>query len=331
VCDAFVKVASDGPHRRGIGAEGALEYVRHQRGSQFDPQIADCLVATVTGRAHRPHRALRATADRSNDRIPQNAPGAPGGARDLRSALAAPPAAASDGRNALVRAIESEIGLTLAILRHAQALGDRGSIINVADAVTLLSREEIATAIASVPRAAFPWHTSQDALLLRCRLRSQAVVRAVERLAQVTRPFDCEDLIAATLLHDIGKLVLARARPDYAAPPASRCTPEARARHELRELGIDHATLGGLLLERWRLPEPLANTVSRHHRSQSANEMTSLVRLADMVVHQPRETRSIAPRCCAWRAPVTFPCRPFAKPCSIHRAPGPHAAEMAWL
>jgi putative nucleotidyltransferase with HDIG domain len=151
--------------------------------------------------------------------------------------------------------------------------------------VTVLTRDEIATAIASLPRAAFPWHNSFDALLLRCRLHSQAVARAVERLAQMTRPFDCEDLIAAGLLHDVGKLLLARARPDYVAPPASRYTPEERARHELRELGIDHSTLGGLLLKRWGLPERLANIVSRHHRSQSSSEAASLVRLADMVVH----------------------------------------------
>ena len=302
VCDAFVAVATDGPHRRGIGAQGALEYVRRHRGSQFDPRIADCLVAAITGKARRPHRAVRTSIDRSSESMEQDTPATPGGTRDLRSALAhfdvvptfgsaceralaAAAAAGPDGRHALIRAIEGDIGLTLAILRRAQGLVDRAAITNVADAVAVLGREEIECAISSLPRAAFPWHTSFDALLLRCRLHSQAVARAVERIAQVARPFDCEDLIAAALLHDIGKLLLARARPDYIAPPATRCTPEERARHELRELGIDHAALGGLLLERWGLPERLSNMVSRHHRSQSGNEATTLVRLADMVVH----------------------------------------------
>jgi putative nucleotidyltransferase with HDIG domain len=302
VCDAFVAVATDGPHRRGIGAEGALDYIRRHRGSQFDPRIAECLVATVTGRAHRPHRALRASVDRSDERAAENAPGAPGRARDLRSALAqfdvvptfgpaceralaAAPPAGADGRGALARAIESDIGLTLAVLRRAQTVRGRAVITNVADAVAVLGHEEIATTIASLPRAAFPWHTSFDALLLRCRLHSQAVARAVERLAHATRPFDTEDLIAAALLHDIGELFLARARPDYVTPPATRFTPEERARAELRELGVDHATLGALLLERWGLPERLANAVSRHHRSQSGSDAATLVRLADMIVH----------------------------------------------
>jgi putative nucleotidyltransferase with HDIG domain len=304
VCDAFVAVATDGPHRRGIGADRALDYVRRHRGSHFDPRIADCLVATITRTAQPPERPPRATF--ASERPRQKAPAAPGGTpervRDLRSALAqfdvvpafgpaceralaAGPAATPDARTAVVRAIESDIGLTLGILRRAQAVRDRGPVTNVTDAVAALSHDELTTAISLLPRAAFPWHTGFDALLLRCRLHSQAVARAVERLAHVTRPFDSEDLIAVALLHDVGKLLLALARPDYVTPPASRYTPEELAHHELRELGIDHATVGGLLLERWGLPERLVNMVSRHHRSQSNTEPATLVRLADMVVH----------------------------------------------
>jgi putative nucleotidyltransferase with HDIG domain len=300
VCGAFVSVATDGPHRHGMGADGALDFVRRHRGSHFDPRIADGLVATVTRKAHRPQHAPRATV--ADDHARKSPPGAAGRSRDLRSALAgfdavpafgpaceralaAPRTAAADGRSAVVRAVESDIGLTLGILRRAQAVRDRGAITNVADAVAVLSREELAAAISLLPRAAFPWHTGFDALLLRCRLHAQAVARAAERFAHATRPFESEDLVAVALLHDVGKLLLARARPDYLAPPAARYTPEELAHHELRELGIDHATLGGLMLERWGLPERLVNLVSRHHRAQSGSEAATLVRLADMVVH----------------------------------------------
>jgi len=302
VCDAFVTLATDSPDRRGVGAEGALEYVRRHRGSQFDPRIADCLMAAVTGKDERPRRTLTRDTDPPNDRPRDTAHGAPARVRDLRSALAgfdvvpafapacdralaAPPMVGTDRRSALVRAIENDIGLTLAVLRRAQALSGGTEIANVTDAVALVGREEIATTIASLPRAAFPWHTSFDALLLRCRLHSLAVARAVERLGGMTRPFDTEDLIAAALLHDVGKLLLARARPDYVPPSSARCTPEERARQEQRELGVDHAALGGLLLERWGLPEGLVNAVFRHHRAKSAGEPASLVRLADMVAH----------------------------------------------
>jgi len=302
VCDAFVTLATDRPYRRGLGAEGALEYVRRHRGSQFDPRIADCLVAAITGKNERPRRTLVQDADLSGERPRDTVHGAPARVRDVRSALArfdvvpafapacdralaAPPIVGADRRNALVRAIENDIGLTLAVLRRAQSVPGSAEVTNVTDAVALLGRDEITTAIASLPRAAFPWHTSFDALLLRCRLHSLAVARAVERLGSMVRPFDTEDLVAAALLHDIGKLLLARARPDYVPPSSARCTPEERSRQEQRELGVDHASLGGLLLERWGLPEGLVNAVFRHHRAKSAGEPASLVRLADMVAH----------------------------------------------
>jgi len=301
VCDAFVTLASDRPDRRGVGAEGALEYVRRHRGSQFDPRIADCLVAAITGKDEGPRRALARDVDQPDERQRGTVHGAPARVRDLRSALArfdvvpafapacdralAAPAIINDRRSELVRAIENDIGLTLAVLRRAQEVPGHTDIANVTDAVAALRRDEITSTIASLPRAAFPWHTSFDALLLRCRLHSLSVARAVERLASMTRPFETENLVAAALLHDVGKLLLARARPDYVPPSAARCTPEERARQEQRELGVDHASLGGLLLERWGLPEGLVNAVFRHHRAKSAGEPASLVRLGDMVAH----------------------------------------------
>ncbi len=300
VCDAFVSVATDRPQRPGLGAEGALDFIRRHRGSQFDPSIADCLVAAVTGKA-RPARRVSGT-DHTGQDGAHEAPRAPATVRDLRSALArfdavpafapaceqalaAPDAPGRDGRSALVKAIEGDIGLTLAILRRAQPRGGQAGIANVVDAVAVLPRDEIDTTIATLPRASFPWHNGFDALLLRSRLHAQTVARAIERLAHMTKPFDTEDLVAAALLHDIGRLVLARARPDYLAPLAARRTPEERVREELRELGIEHASIGGLLLERWGLPEGLVDAVARHHRSRPESEAAALVRLADMVAH----------------------------------------------
>ena len=60
-CDAFVAIASDRPHRRGLGAEIALEQVSRGAGSQFDSQVVDALVTALgrqklasEGRARRP-------------------------------------------------------------------------------------------------------------------------------------------------------------------------------------------------------------------------------------------------------------------------------------
>jgi ATP/maltotriose-dependent transcriptional regulator MalT len=48
---------------------------------------------------------------------------------------------------------------------------------------------------------------------------------------------------------------------------------------------MDHASLGGLLLRRWGLPDRLASSVAAHHSSEAENEVATYVRLADMAAH----------------------------------------------
>jgi DNA-binding CsgD family transcriptional regulator len=61
-------------------------------------------------------------------------------------------------------------------------------------------------------------------------------------------------------------------------------TPDARIRAERRNLGVDHALVGGVIARRWQLPSRLASTIERHH-SDDAGEASAIVRLADMLAH----------------------------------------------
>lgn len=300
VCDAFVAIATDRPHRRGAGAEGALELIVQERGGEFDPAMVDCLVATLTGKDDERRRAPQGedkprpgsaqtsvfsraervaelrTAIVELDVLPVFAP-----ARER--ALAAASYSGPLGRGHLVSAIESDVGLTVAVLRLAQGRG-RTAIAGVSAAVARLSLEEILAGIGVLPRLSFPWQTSFEALLHRCAVHAQAVARSADRLSQMFSPFDRDDVVAAALVHDVGKLLLARIWPDFAAATPVRHTPEELVARERRELGYDHATLGGLLMERWGLPPRLMRAVSAHHNAHRATETAALVRLADMVV-----------------------------------------------
>jgi DNA-binding NarL/FixJ family response regulator len=53
---------------------------------------------------------------------------------------------------------------------------------------------------------------------------------------------------------------------------------------ERRELGVDHALVGGVLARRWNLPKTIASVIERHHSDEMTDE-TALVRLADMLAH----------------------------------------------
>jgi len=184
----------------------------------------------------------------------------------------------------IVSAIESDTGLTVAVLRRAQDAGQRRPIASIPDAVAALTVTEIRDAVEPLPRAEFPWRTTQlEVLMHRSRVHAQAVTRAAVRLARELGKGD--DIVVAALLHDIGKLVLGRADARYASAALEDVVPEQRVQEERRTYGLDHASLGGLLLSRWGLPSSLEDVVAAHHRSEADDEQATYVRLADMVVH----------------------------------------------
>jgi HD-like signal output (HDOD) protein len=131
----------------------------------------------------------------------------------------------------LVAAIESDTGLTVAVLRRAQAVAQPQPIANVADAVAALSPSEIAQAIEALPLAEFPWRTSQlEVLMHQSRVHAQAVARAADRVARTVEVDRRDDVLAAALLHDIGKLVLGCA-PVRATPLPRNRQPRPRSAH----------------------------------------------------------------------------------------------------
>jgi putative nucleotidyltransferase with HDIG domain len=198
--------------------------------------------------------------------------------------------AALDAGNAgftdLVASIESDTGLTVAVLRRAQRLTTRRAIANVPEAVTKLSAQQIRELIEEVPRAPFPWRTTQEALIQDMRVHGQTVALAADRLAAEIGFEDHEDLFTAALLHDVGKVVFALAIGDANwCVDTRRTTPEQRIREERRLATLDHAGLGAVLAERWGLPERLSQAIGGHHRSDAEAGLTSLLRLADIVAH----------------------------------------------
>jgi putative nucleotidyltransferase with HDIG domain len=119
------------------------------------------------------------------------------------------------------------------------------------------------------------------------RFRGHAVATraAAEHIGELARLPGRDELALAALLHDVGKLVMARLYPAYdrlASQPDQ--TPEGRVHAELRELGMDHAVVGGVLVRRWGFPDAVARAIERHH-SPDADGAAAAVRLADMVGH----------------------------------------------
>ena len=188
----------------------------------------------------------------------------------------------------LVRAIESDVALVIAVLRVANGLESpkRGQVESVVSAVEILSPEAVRALAANAETFEFfERGKTWDAAPERFRLHAVAVQRAADRLAAASSYAHRDRLLVASLLHDVGKLVLMHAYPGYPKQvhgPAR--TPEERLHYERRELGVDHALVGGVLARRWNLPKAVASAIERHH-AEDAQGDAAYVRLADMLAH----------------------------------------------
>jgi putative nucleotidyltransferase with HDIG domain len=188
----------------------------------------------------------------------------------------------------IVAAVESDVALVISVLRLANQVEGRtrGRIESVVDAVEVLQPESV-QALATRARTFdfFERTTVWDAAPERFRLHGVATQRAAERLAAEAGYEHRDRLMVTALLHDIGKLVLMHAYPGYPARVHGDArTPEDRIHRERRELGVDHALVGGVLARRWGLPKAIASVIERHH-AEDATEEAAFVRLADMLAH----------------------------------------------
>jgi putative nucleotidyltransferase with HDIG domain len=188
----------------------------------------------------------------------------------------------------VVRAIESDVALVIAVLRLANSIESprRGQIESVVAAVEILSPEAVRALAANAETFDFfERGKTWDAAPERFRLHAVAVQRAADRLAAASGYPHRDRLLVTALLHDVGKLVLMHAYPGYPRQVHNGArTPEDRIHQERRELGVDHALVGGVLARRWNLPRVFASAIERHH-AEDAQGDAAYVRVADMLAH----------------------------------------------
>jgi putative nucleotidyltransferase with HDIG domain len=193
----------------------------------------------------------------------------------------------------IVAAVESDVALITAVLRLANRVTDgRGKIDTAVAAVELLSPETVQAVATRVRTFDFFERASVwDAAPERFRLHALATQHAADRVAAEVGYENRDRLTVTSLLHDVGKLVLLHAYPGYPAQVHRGArTPEERIHQERRELGVDHALVGGVLIRRWGLPASIATPIERHHNPDVEGE-AAFIRLADMLAHYEQGAR----------------------------------------
>jgi putative nucleotidyltransferase with HDIG domain len=204
----------------------------------------------------------------------------------------------------VVAAVEADVALAVTVLRLANQVDGRqhGRVESAVKGVEVLSPRTV-HAIASRARTFdfFERTAVWQGVPERFRLHGVATQRVADRLARELGYESRDRLMVTSLLHDVGKLVLVHAYPGYPRQVhADARTPEERIQTERRELGVDHALVGGVLARRWGLPKSIASVIERHH-AEDADGEAALVRLADMLAHyvlggaiSPSELLSVA-------------------------------------
>jgi putative nucleotidyltransferase with HDIG domain len=188
----------------------------------------------------------------------------------------------------VVAAVEGDVALAIAVMRLANQVEGRthGRVETAVKGVEVLSLRSV-HAIASRARTFdfFERTAVWQGIPERFRLHAVATQRAADRLARELGYEARDRLMVTSLLHDVGKLVLVHAYPGYPRQiHGDARSPEERIQRERRELGVDHALVGGVLARRWGLPKSIASVIERHHAEDCDGE-AALVRLADMLAH----------------------------------------------
>lgn len=182
--------------------------------------------------------------------------------------------------------IESDVGLALVVLRAANQRQKKRGIGSVPAAVEVLGAGGVARAVRRVPVYDFldpegPWGAIPEAM----RRHAVTVRIAAQQIGALARVPARDELAAAALLHDVGRLVLHCLYGDYPKLLSdAEAGPGERLRIERRELGVDHALVGGVLGRRIGLPAQVAAAIERHHASD-ASGADAAVGLADLVAH----------------------------------------------
>jgi HD-like signal output (HDOD) protein len=191
----------------------------------------------------------------------------------------------------VAKIITEDQGLTARLLRLANSpmFGCYAKVESITKAATIIGTQQLRDLALAVSVMGVFKGISEDLLNMTSFWRHSIACGIVARtLAVYRRESNVERLFVAGILHDVGHIVLAAARPEVsrelleAQRDSGRFYPEL----ERERLEFDHAELGGALLKKWKIPVSIVEPVVYHHNPGSAEQFrleAALVHLADII------------------------------------------------
>ena len=187
------------------------------------------------------------------------------------------------GLDQIIDVLQTDAALCARLLRLANSplYARRRRTENIRQAVTLLGVDAVLTAALSLTMLATAnGPSSMPAAFNRDRWkRSVHAAVCCQTLAHVTRTAVPGDAFLGGLLQDVGVQVVLRVDAETYRGLAGDCSHDDLVAAEIAHLGADHAAIGAALLEGWRLPDKIVDSVATSHDESLADAAPALARL----------------------------------------------------
>ncbi len=196
--------------------------------------------------------------------------------------------------------IKNDQAMTPRILKlvNSSFYGFKSKIANIDRAIILLGFNTISNAIVSVAiiDALSVKGSSDDFDIKNFWEHSVAVAVISRHLAEKSRLCLPEEAFTGGLLHDIGKVILSQYFPDLFKKVIVAMNGNSVTFYEAekKQNPVTHAQIGGIMADKWKLPDGLADTIKYHHAVKAgANDINLLriVHVADFIsnyfIHSP--------------------------------------------
>lgn len=192
----------------------------------------------------------------------------------------------------LIDAVELDPGLTGLLLRtvNSSSVAPRTPVVSVRHALVMLGVRRIVCLVLGMCVGRF-FTALEGGYVVKDRGlwdHSVGVAVASEHVAGRCSDAPGDLAFTAGLLHDLGKIALNALVEENLAEMLGRMDGRTFLEVEREILGTDHAAVGRLIAEAWKLPEPLILAIAHHHEPEGTPEgpartLARIVHVADFL------------------------------------------------
>ena len=192
----------------------------------------------------------------------------------------------------IAQVVNQSPSLTALLLKivNSSFYGFPSKIDKISHAVTLIGTREISGLALGISILSIFKDIPREMIDMHSFLKHSLACGILARILAAQKNFgQTEQLFVSGLLHDLGRLILYLYFTDESCNILSRSRNNQTLLYaeETNYLGCDHAQIGKQLMEQWKLPLILENSVLYHHNPSEAQQPipATIVHLADIIVN----------------------------------------------